>query len=88
MDFSKKEQIQTAGDKAIQTQMSDFNNCNVTINSSELIRSIATEVCSKELLIFNICFFISRSSLTVKSPISFKNLVNNKNGYRFLRQFW
>ena len=56
MDFSKKEQIQTAGDKAIQTQMSDFNNCNVTINSSELIRSIATEVCSKELLnIYRTC---------------------------------
>lgn len=50
MDISKKEQTQTAGDNAMQNQFGNLNNCNVTINDKELIRAIATEVCSKEML--------------------------------------
>lgn len=50
MDISKKEQTQTAGDYALQNQFENLNNCNVTINDKELIRAIATEVCSKEML--------------------------------------
>lgn len=50
MDISKKEQTQTAGDNSLQNQFGNLNNCNVTINDKELIRAIATEVCSKEML--------------------------------------
>ena len=50
MDISKKEQTQTAGDFALQNQFENLNNCNVTINDKDLIRAIATEVCSKEML--------------------------------------
>lgn len=50
MDMSKKKQTQTAGDNAVQYQIENLNNCNISINDKECIRAIATEVCSKEML--------------------------------------
>ena len=50
MDMSKKKQIQTAGDNSVQAQFGNMENCNITINDQNLIRAIATEVCSKEML--------------------------------------
>lgn len=50
MEISKKEQTQKAGDNAVQTQIGNQHNYNVTYNDKELIRAIAAEVCSKQMM--------------------------------------
>lgn len=56
MDISKKEQTQKAGDNAVQTQIENQHNYHVTFNDKELIRAIATEICSKEMMkLYRMC---------------------------------